>query len=399
MVLLQTIKHKTPINGTISSFSKTILQKRLKQTSSESNNNATITPLYPNTPLYTYNLGLSYASKYSPPFVSPKTKIPPYGFMNRDKNDSITKWVNEMMDLPAGRGELKSASSSGNDQNQDQVAEKIKSDIRKWGAGEDFFAVQNVGNDLHLALSDGVGGWTDRVDPSLFSQALCYHYSQTSLEFASSEPRDVLNKAYKKLLNDNRVVAGGATFTGVRLGEEGDASFVNLGDSGYAIMRNDQIIYMSEPQTHFFNCPLQLSKIPKDMQQNGVIHDTPDHADIKNFELEIGDVVILFTDGLSDNLPSSHIPILSSKLRQLLNSDVNSHLNEIEKEIEFSRLFSDILVGYGRMAMQRTGEEDQGKSWKTPFELEAKKKAPKYGFKGGKVDDITVMTAVVSEKD
>ncbi len=47
-----------------------------------------------------------------------------------------------------------------------------------------------------------------------------------------------------------------------------------------------------------------------------------------------------------------------------------------------ARLFADVLVGYGRMAMARTGDEP---GWKTPFEVEARKEG--YGFKGGKMDE------------
>lgn len=46
--------------------------------------------------------------------------------------------------------------------------------------------------------------------------------------------------------------------------------------------------------------------------------------------------------------------------------------------------------------MTRTGDEEDGKGWKTPFEIEAlKHRRP---FRGGKVDDITVLAAVVSER-
>ncbi|OCF40702.1 hypothetical protein I317_05474 [Kwoniella heveanensis CBS 569] len=391
----------------------TRLVQRSHQTSSSSSSSvsdtpsATVTPLYPHSSLYSYSLGLSYASKDSPPFIPPGQKAKPYGFLPYAQSASssngssakeqggpseIGRWVEEMMDLPAGRGELKSSEKGG-------WAEETRDRVKKWGAGEDFFGVQNVGNDLHLNLSDGVGGWSDKADPSLFSQALCYHYANSARHFNSSTPQELLHKAYKAVLDDKRVRAGGATFVGTRLGEEGDGSFVNLGDSGYAIMRNDQIKFISSPQTHFFNCPLQLSKVPLEMRQNGIIHDSPANAEVRDFEVEAGDVVILFTDGLSDNLPTAHLPLLSASLNQLLSSPVNSHLTPTERDAEYARLLADILVGYGRMAMARTGGEDGGKGWKTPFEIEAKREVPQWKFKGGKVDDITVMTAVVSEKD
>jgi len=47
-----------------------------------------------------------------------------------------------------------------------------------------------------------------------------------------------------------------------------------------------------------------------------------------------------------------------------------------------ARLFADVLVGYGRMGMARTGRES---GWKTPFELAAREAG--YDYKGGKVDE------------
>ncbi|KAK8854563.1 hypothetical protein IAR55_003302 [Kwoniella newhampshirensis] len=356
----------------------------------------TITPLYPHTPQYAYSIGLSYSSKSSPPFLQPGEKVRPYGFLEKQETE-IGKWVGQMMDLEAGRGELVSSALGG-------WGQDVRDQVRKWGAGEDFFAVQSVKGDLHLALSDGVGGWGDRVDPSLFSQALCYHYARSARSLGSQrsesiDPQDLLRSGYKDVLADKAVSAGGSTLVGVRLDEEGEGRFVNLGDSGYAILRDDKVKHISSPQTHFFNCPVQLSKVPSSMGQMGIIHDSPESADVESHGLEVGDVVVLFTDGLSDNLPVPHLPLLSSALTRLLDSPTNAHLSPSERDAERARLFADMLVGYGRMAMARTGDEDGGKGWKTPFELEAREKMPQWGWKGGKIDDITVITAVVSEKD
>ena len=91
------------------------------------------------------------------------------------------------------------------------------------------------------------------------------------------------------------------------------------------------------------------------------------------------------TDGLSDNLPPAHLPTLSSRLNALLDSPSNSHLSPLDRAEEKARLLADVLVGYGRMAMARTGNEDGGRGWKTPFEEAARREG--YEFKGGKVDE------------
>lgn len=153
-----------------------------------------------------------------------------------------------------------------------------------------------------------------------------------------------------------------------------------------------------------------MSKVPPEMKHQGIVHDTPDMADTKSFEFQAGDVIALFvrrfyrlsipsheyedtnaqnkkTDGFSDNVPSSHIPGLSKLLNRILEDPANKDLSPAERDSERARLFADMLVGYGRAAMTKTGEEKGPNGWKTPFEEEATKKVPKWGWKGGKIDE------------
>jgi protein phosphatase PTC7 len=72
----------------------------------------------------------------------------------------------------------------------------------------------------HLAISDGVGGWSDKVDPSLFSQGLMYHYAKSARTGIPS-PLDHLRNAYRGVLNEDVVTAGGATACGIALNPNG----------------------------------------------------------------------------------------------------------------------------------------------------------------------------------
>ena len=85
----------------------------------------------------TYHIGLSYASKNSPPFVSSPHPFQ-YGFANRQSSSGlapkITSFIEDSLSRPAGRGELSEAAIGGWD-------ERISLETRKWGAGEDFFCV------------------------------------------------------------------------------------------------------------------------------------------------------------------------------------------------------------------------------------------------------------------
>ncbi|WVQ79590.1 hypothetical protein IAT38_001690 [Cryptococcus sp. DSM 104549] len=370
-------------NALIRPHRLTTLLRRSLQTST-----STPPPLYPSSPLYTYSLGLSYAGKESPPFVEGNKKVEPYGFMS-EANTEIGKWVAGMVALRAGRGDF-----------QQEVDEARK----KWGAGEDFFSIEDARGDLHIALADGVGGWGETCDASLFPQSLCFHYAKAARELANStvggvDPRAILEKAFGDVQKDEGVPAGASTLVSARLDEEGLGVFSNLGDSGYAILREGELVYFSEPQTHYFNCPRQLSKIPPQMAHQAIIRDRPASAEVQSFNVTAGDMIVLFTDGFSDNVPASHIPQLLLAVERMLADPANAELTSAEKTSERARVFAELLVGYGRQAMTRTGKEDGGKGWKTPFEIEATKNVPKWGWIGGKIDDITVMTVAVSEKD
>jgi protein phosphatase PTC7 len=113
-----------------------------------------------------------------------------------------------------------------------------------------------------------------------------------------------------------------------------------------------------------------------------MVTDKPSSAAPIKFALQPSDLVIMYTDGLSDNVPFEHLPILYNSVNQLLELPENNHLSPQDKDAERARIMADVLVAYGRMAMTRTGKEE---GWKTPFELEANQHDA--GFKGGKVDE------------
>lgn len=209
-----------------------------------------------------------------------------------------------------------------------------------------------------------------------------YHYAQSASSGPSAGPSKHLQTAYDKTLSDEHVPAGSATAVAVSLSGNGDLQGINLGDSGLTILRKSQPIYSTSAQTHYFNCPYQLTKTPEGPGSENAVTDKPASADQFRFPLQPNDMVILYTDGLSDNVPVEHLAVLYNSVNQLLDLPENNHLSPQDKDAERARIMADVLVAYGRMAMTRTGEEE---GWKTPFQLEAKRNG--YDFKGGKVDE------------
>lgn len=233
-----------------------------------------------------------------------------------------------------------------------------------------------------MALSDGVGGWAPEYDPSLFSQALMFHYAESAVASPSGAPSTHLANAYAKTMSDDNVPAGSATAVGLSLSGDGALKGVNLGDSGMTILRQAQSVYSTKSQTHYFNCPYQLTKTPAERASDNLVIDKPSAADPIRFALQPNDMIIMYTDGLSDNVLPEHLPILYNSVSQLLELPENNHLSPQDKDAERARIMADVLVAYGRMAMTRTGEEP---GWKTPFQMEAKKHG--HDFKGGKIDE------------
>lgn len=83
-----------------------------------------------------YSVGLSYASKSSPPFVPPDAKPEVYGFASQP--NKLGRWVDSMLLLRAGRGELADGIEGG-------WTEDVQLKTRAWGAGEDFFGLVEGG--------------------------------------------------------------------------------------------------------------------------------------------------------------------------------------------------------------------------------------------------------------
>lgn len=98
----------------------------------------------------------------------------------------------------------------------------------------------------------------------------------------------------------------------------------NIGDSGYMVVRRGRIIHRSEEQQHYFNTPFQLS-LPPPGYQADVLSDRPDSASTDNFPVEDGDVILVATDGVFDNLPQNLLvnELVKVSLKRVF---FNSHL-------------------------------------------------------------------------
>ncbi|KAJ7632615.1 phosphatase 2C-like domain-containing protein [Roridomyces roridus] len=254
-------------------------------------------------------------------------------------------------------------------------------------AGEDFFLLTNLRHNsgIALAVADGVGGWANQgVDCSMFSQALMYyaskHFDSTGVDMTPSE---CMQLAYYDVLVDDTIDLGSSTACLATLNSHsGILTSANLGDSGLYIIRSSSILYHAPPQTHYFNCPRQLAKLKRPRGRNiGAIHDSPSHAETYSTTLKDGDIVILYTDGLVDNVFQAQILEICSLVMktsapdETLANSIAYYLLWVARQ----SMFSDAV---------------------TPFEVESSRVPRRRGepiYRGGKVDDCTVVVALVRE--
>lgn len=146
-----------------------------------------------------------------------------------------------------------------------------------------------------IGVADGVGGWAKHgVDGGQYAREFICNSIMSVQKQTIVDPRRVLNEAYA-----DTKCAGSLTACIVTLRNTGLLHFVNVGDSGLMVFRNYKLLYTSPREQRSFNRPYQLG--------NGKGCDNPGSA----MELEIrvypGDIVVLGTDGLWDNVYPNEI--------------------------------------------------------------------------------------------
>ncbi|XP_044758746.1 protein phosphatase PTC7 homolog isoform X2 [Coccinella septempunctata] len=228
-----------------------------------------------------------------------------------------------------------------------------------------------------LGVADGVGGWRAYgIDPGEFSMHLmktCERLIKLG-RFTPSNPSELLARSYYELLHHKKSILGSSTACVVVLNRENSTLYTaNIGDSGYMVVRGGRVIHRSEEQQHYFNTPFQLS-LPPPGYQADVLSDQPDSAITENFPVEDGDVILVATDGVFDNLPHN----------LLINE-----LTKVQGERNASRLQ---MVANSIAWMARNLSYDE--TFISPFAESAF--ANGINTIGGKPDDITVILATVA---
>lgn len=160
--------------------------------------------------------------------------------------------------------------------------------------GEDAYFISD---DMKtIGIADGVGGWGDiGVDPAMYARMLMASgkYAADRVSLSQRDPVKIMSEAYEHSMD----IQGSSTCCVVVL-DGYCLKTANLGDSGFMVVRGTDIVFRSKEQQHSFNFPYQLGTGSADM---------PYHAVNITVNILPGDLIIVGTDGLWDNLYDDEI--------------------------------------------------------------------------------------------
>ncbi|OQS01555.1 serine/threonine protein phosphatase Azr1 [Achlya hypogyna] len=269
------------------------------------------------------------------------------------------------------------------------VAKVAYSDTAK-NCGEDAFYVSSASDAMYMSfgVADGVGGWTESgVDPSAFSLALV-EGSKSSFEATPRpHPLSLMQDGFAHVKEGGDANPGGSTAVFLVLDRTtGRLDTANLGDSGYLIIRNGRVIFRSVEQTWAFNAPYQLALYPSWMQAPDVDPYPPEKAFLTHHTVEAGDVIVVGSDGLFDNVFDNEILDEANRfLRPLFKSS-----SDAPSPAALHQAMIDLSYSLTLMANAFAHDESRD----SPFSKLARE-GYGYQFSGGKVDDTTVMAIYV----
>ncbi|KMT05380.1 hypothetical protein BVRB_7g175120 [Beta vulgaris subsp. vulgaris] len=232
--------------------------------------------------------------------------------------------------------------------------------------GEDAFFISSY-NGGAIAVADGVSGWAElNVDPALFSKELMANASSMVEDTeVNYDPQALLRKAHAATSSK-----GSATVVVALMERNGILKIANVGDCGLRVIRKGQIMFSTCPQEHYFDCPYQLSS-----ETSG---QTYLDALVSSVKLKEGDIVVMGSDGLFDNI--------------------------FDREIVSTVASSNDVTETAKALARLARDHSMDSNFDSPYSSEARTKGidvPSWkkflGMKltGGKLDDITVVVGEV----
>ncbi|KAJ7561697.1 hypothetical protein O6H91_03G038200 [Diphasiastrum complanatum] len=221
--------------------------------------------------------------------------------------------------------------------------------------GEDAFFIEGSS---WVGIADGVGAWTfSGIDSGHYARELMWNCAEIARGYLGKpNPKAVLEKAFRK------TKATGSSTTLIAALYKQTLFAVNVGDSGFLLIRSKEVVAKSIPMQHAFNFPYQI----------GLQSDHPSVGEPYELPVSEGDVLVLGTDGLFDNL-------FENEIVKIVIANLQSGGGP--------ELAAKMLVQSAQILAAR-------QEGRTPFAEAAA--AARINYLGGKLDDVTAIVSYVT---
>lgn len=229
----------------------------------------------------------------------------------------------------------------------------------RWG-GEDAVFIRG----RSFGVFDGVSGAEKLDGVPLYSVTLAQELKgmiDPKVFLSVQEITRVLTSAAEFA---DKAATGASTAVVASLSEEGDLNILNVGDCTCAVVRNSAVVARTREIVHYFDCPYQLSEDSPDRPRDGTK---------LTLKVQKGDVIVMGSDGIFDNLQDAEICDLVSN-----------------QKTRASMLARKVVERSRRVSLDETAE--------TPYAKLAKRNGDSdySSGLGGKVDDVSCIVVKCS---
>ncbi|KAI0464493.1 hypothetical protein LJB42_002108 [Komagataella kurtzmanii] len=242
-----------------------------------------------------------------------------------------------------------------------------------------------------LGLADGVSSWSDLeegedADAGLWARAMLETTSRFVIQHQNSVwPHDINEREIEQILDDSFFHStdlmdldnchGSSTFIMALLSYSGKLNVVSIGDSKIFVFRDGKIVFKNEEQMTSPLCPVQIGT-------NDLRHLPSAKCWYKTFELQQDDLIVMCSDGVTDNLWEKELEQLVAQKYFKEGQNVRQLANSILKESREVAFDNFAITPY----VEKINDVSSNKGAKDNFIM------------GGKVDDISVCVARVVNK-
>jgi len=269
---------------------------------------------------------------------------------------------------------------------------------KKLGECEDACFVSHCA----LGVADGVGGMSTYADFGMNSAVFAAELMQAARDACligeeqcamlphNIPPEECALNAVR--VANEKACAFGASTIAVAVVSQGTLGVANLGDSGFMVLRRGrhgrlEIVSRSREQHHRWNCPYQLTRLPQSLSEKfpGFSCDLPEDCQRYSARLHQGDLVLMFSDGLKDNLHDHELLHIAER-----------SLPPMVSQLLAMPKYKTAPDALAQALVQAAHERSCDPKARVPFGAYCREHG--FSHEGGKLDDITVVAAWVLDQ-